>query len=380
MNILFITDNNISPLDGGVERVTQNLAIGLKQKNINSYLAFVFDIDTPSSQDFLDKIQLKGNDWDILLLNYLKNNHINYIIANIAKKNNMKNILPRIYHITSDLNCKIFFCYHNMPAYEMCGTNFMIRLFKVLGLSFITAKAISRKLKYGRYSDKVILLSEKYIPLYQKITGETRKEKFGYIPNALSFSEIANDDILKTKKKEVLIVARFAECQKRISLALKIWQKIEISGQFNDWVLKIVGGGGDEKKIKHLAQKLKLKNISFEGKQNPIEYYKKASIFMMTSAYEGFPMTLGEAQQNGCIPIAFNSFAAINDLIENKRNGIVITNNNIDEYMDALKELMKNEENRHILAKNGLKDCERYINENIINQWITLFNNLEYEV
>jgi len=376
MNILFITDADISPLDGGVERVTNNLAVEFKKRNINSYLAFVSTITTPSSQEFIDKIQLKGTNWENLLLNFLNNNHIHCIIVNVMKKKNIKNILPRVYHITRNINCKVLFCYHSMPGYEIYGNQFIIRFLKWLGFSFIIKKIISLKLKYTLYSDKIILLSKEYISIYQKFVGKQANEKFGCIPNALSFNEIANENILQTKEKEILIVARLDE-NKRISLALKIWQKIEISNLFNDWALKIVGGGGDEKKLKHLSKKLKLKNISFEGKQNPIEYYKKASIFMMTSAYEGWGLTLTEAQQNGCVPIAFNSYASLMDIIDDQQNGVIVNNNKIDEYVEALKELMQNKEKRIFLAKNGLINCARYHSEKVMEKWVGLLGNLK---
>ena len=374
MNILFITDTDISPFDGGIERVTQNLAIEFKKRNINCYLAYVAEIHTPSSQDFKDKIQLKGDDWPNLLLNYLKINQINCVMTNVMKKNNIRSLLPPVYNITRNTNCKLFFCYHCMPGYEVYGNRFVIRVLRKLGLSFIILKIISRKLRYGLYSDKIILLSKEYIPVYQKIIGKQINEKFGFVPNALSFNEIADESILPTKEKVVLIVSRFDECQKRLSLSLKIWQQIEKTNQFNDWTLKIVGGGEEEKNLLQLAQQLQLKNISFEGKQNPIEYYRKAALFMMTSAYEGFPMTIGEAQQNGCVSIAFNSFAAITDLIAHKQNGMIVNNNHIEEYAEALKELMQNREERERLAQNGLKSCERYTRDKVVDRWMNLLN------
>lgn len=51
---------------------------------------------------------------------------------------------------------------------------------------------------------------------------------------------------------------------------------------------------------------------------------------MMTSIWEGLPMTLIEAMHYGCVPIAFDSFAALYDLIDNGNNGFIIPNNDID--------------------------------------------------
>ena len=376
MNVLFITDYDISPLDGGIERITHNLAIKFRQKNVHSFLAFVSEINSPSSEEFAGKIQLIGNDWERNLQNLIKTNDIHCIITKTMKKENLKQIVPCVYSIAKELNCKMFFCYHNMPGYEMYGNRFIIRFLRTLGLSFIIKKTIAKKLKYGLFSDKIILESKNYIPIYQKIVGSAANEKFDYVNNALSFETIAGADILETKTKEVLIVTRFDESQKRVSLALKIWKKIEQSKLFEDWTLRIVGGGGmDEKFILNFAKKLQLKNVVFEGRQKPESYYKKASIFMMTSAYEGFPMTLGEAQQNGCVPIAFDSFASITDIINPNENGILVKNNDIQEYVNSLKKLMQNNDERQRLAKNGLKDCERYTSEKIVEKWIKLLTN-----
>jgi glycosyltransferase involved in cell wall biosynthesis len=63
-----------------------------------------------------------------------------------------------------------------------------------------------------------------------------------------------------------------------------------------------------------------LKRVNFEGYRNPQPFYKRASIFVMTSANEGFPMTLIEAQQNGCVPVVMNSFSALREIIQNNIN------------------------------------------------------------
>ena len=51
-----------------------------------------------------------------------------------------------------------------------------------------------------------------------------------------------------------------------------------------------------------------LKQVDFEGKQNPVPYYRQASVCMLTSAYEGFAMILTEAQQTGAVPHRFRHF------------------------------------------------------------------------
>ena len=125
---------------------------------------------------------------------------------------------------------------------------------------------------------------------------------------------------------------------------------------------------------KDYVQKHRIKNVTFEGKQNPLSYYQHASIFMMTSAFEGWPMTLMEAMQNGCVPIVFDSFKAVYDIVDSNKNGIIVSNNDVDTYVKELVRLMDDDNYRKQLAQNALADCKRFNKEHVVNQWIELFN------
>ena len=87
-------------------------------------------------------------------------------------------------------------------------------------------------------------------------------------------------------------------------------------------------------------------------------------------------MTLVEAQQCGCVPIAFDSFSSVHDIIQSDRNGYIVPNNAIDEYVCVLKELMNNDTLRAEMAANAQKDVQRFSRENIAKQWKTLLENL----
>ena len=61
-----------------------------------------------------------------------------------------------------------------------------------------------------------------------------------------------------------------------------------------------------------------LQRVFFLKGQKTEPYYNEASIFMMTSSFEGWGLTLTEAQQYGCVPLAFHSFASLTDIITDK--------------------------------------------------------------
>lgn len=127
--------------------------------------------------------------------------------------------------------------------------------------------------------------------------------------NLNNISAIANPNRytnpkLPEKEKTVLFVGRLDNRSKNVQSLISIWGAV--SREFPDWILQIVGEGPNAESLKKQAEDLE--NIEFYGYQDPTQYYEKASILCMTSIFEGFPMTLTEAMQHGCVPIAFNSF------------------------------------------------------------------------
>lgn len=229
-----------------------------------------------------------------------------------------------------------------------------------------TVSAYRSAYKYGK---RVFVLSDSYIPAYCQFAGLREQDKLVAIPNTIPFSYDMNENELLGKQKTALVVGRMVDFPKRISTILKMWKEIEMSPTGQDWNLEIVGEGPDLNTFKTLASSLKLERCKFEGRQNPLEYYKKASIFFMASEFEGFPMTLVEAQQMGCIPIAFDSFSSLKEVITNNRNGITIKNDDIQGYVQSAISIMSNPQIRLEIAKNAIESCKVFSQEAICNRW-----------
>lgn len=72
--------------------------------------------------------------------------------------------------------------------------------------------------------------------------------------------------------------------------------------------VKIVGDGSRINQIKQLVRKLHLdQNIKFVPTTlHPEKFYLDAKVFLLTSDYEGFPLTLMEAISCGCYPVINN--------------------------------------------------------------------------
>ena len=117
--------------------------------------------------------------------------------------------------------------------------------------------------------------------------------------------------------------------------------------------------------------------MEFTGRQTPMEYYRKASIFLMTSTAEGWGMVLTEAQQMGVPVIAMDSFGALHDIVEDGVNGRIVLNNDLKAFFLAMKDVMNNDDLRQKMSKNSVKLSRRFEMEKVLQQWLQLFEELQ---
>lgn len=236
-----------------------------------------------------------------------------------------------------------------------------------------TVKAYQNAYKYG---DVVILLSDSYISTYREFAHLDETKKLMAIPNCLPFEYTLTDTEIDAKTNRALVVGRMVDFPKRISLILKMWKTIEKHPIAKDWNLDIIGDGPDLNAFKSLANKLELKRCIFHGRQDPISYYRRASLFFMASEFEGFPMTLVEAQEMGCVPVVFDTFESLKDVLTDNVNGRIVPNNDTERFIAAVIELMNSISNRQLLIKNGLKNCQHYSQKSVCERWKALIESL----
>ncbi|MFH1956611.1 MAG: glycosyltransferase family 4 protein [Patescibacteria group bacterium] len=93
--------------------------------------------------------------------------------------------------------------------------------------------------------------------------------------------------------------------------------------------LIIVGDGPDEKNLKLKIKNLKLdNNVILEGwTDDLVSYYKTASLFLITSYYEGYSRTAIEALICGCM-VVMTDVGVAGELVKNNENGLIIPVNN----------------------------------------------------
>lgn len=274
---------------------------------------------------------------------------------------------------------KLIICWHLDVIQKQFPTTLNQRILKILiGERFFqkwrTKKQLDIHLANMMMSDKYVFLSKAFENDYIRRVGDkVVKNKLESISNPLPYA--INYDFSKYNKKEkvVLFVGRIYEYHKRISYVLKIWKILESNESLKEWSLKIVGDGPDMLLSQKLCKELNLQRVSFEGFKDPRPYYEQASLFMMTSRFEGFGMTLVEAQQYGVVPVVMDTYLSLHDIITTGENGEIVKDNDFEGYVAVMEELMTNVEERKQLALQGLKSCTKFKVCSIVDKWEELF-------
>ena len=177
------------------------------------------------------------------------------------------------------------------------------------------------------------------------------------------------------KKKQILFVGRF-NYQKGLKYLLPIWNQFSENNGDN-WELVLLGEGEDKPYVESYICEHHLQNIRIDSPTTEVaRYYEESAVLIMTSLFEGFPLVLAEAMSRGCVPIAFDSFSSIHDIIEPNVSGILVTPFNVAEYVTKLNALIQDNEQLQRLAHNAIKIVERFDLDAIGSQWVEMFNHL----
>lgn len=219
-------------------------------------------------------------------------------------------------------------------------------------------------------ADALVLLSERFREEFCRVAGMPSAPKLRALPNPLLTS---GGEPAQQKRKEVLYVGRLPWQHKRADRLLKAWQLLE--KDFPDWQLTIVGYP-ETPRYEELSAELELRHVVFEGPQVPDGYYARAPIFCMTSSVEGFGMVLIEAQAAGCVPVAFDSYSSVHDIIEDGVNGCLVPPFDIRAYAETLRRLMSDEAKRAAMSEAARRTVLRFASARVVSQVENVFAQL----
>lgn len=380
MNILFTSSTPFHPLRGGVGRVTDTLCKELQKRG---YQVFYLNADWvaeerkkykyPAPVTILPIKNIDDAQCVISYRKYLTENKIDVVI-------NQDALYVDFYNNVGDLPIKVISVIHNNPLMNynhllndlltLRNNSLLERMKRIVRcLLYLRVKKQLKEYIDKRFgniilsSDKILMLSPYYVQSLKNF-GISVENKFDYVYNPNSFPLQTS---LFKKKKEIIYVGRLDNRSKKVGRLIKVWSKV--GKKYPDWNLTIVGDGPDRNQLEVLKKKYQVGNLTFEGFQSPIEYYKRASIICMISSFEGFPMVLVEAMQFGCVPIAFDSFEAIHDVIIPEKTGELVKPFKIKDYINKLSNLIDDDTKRTTMSDAASMYVARFDVKTIADRW-----------
>lgn len=225
-------------------------------------------------------------------------------------------------------------------------------------------------LRYSvKVNEKFVLLSNGFIPPFEKFTG-IKSEKVLAIGNPITIpTDYSNHK--EEKRNIILYVGRMDYENKRVDRIVNFWERN--NGRLQDWELIMIGDGPYKKEVEKDIEGLQRVHLHPFQVEPPIEFYKKASVLLLTSDLEGFGLVVIEAMSYGVVPVVYGSYEAIYDIINNGKDGTVTSYPfNEKEYDDAVMNYCKDDFLRERASLAAVEKSRHFSIDDIKKKWYGL--------
>lgn len=211
--------------------------------------------------------------------------------------------------------------------------------------------------------DRIVVLNEDIAKKYTK--------HFGLKPTVIFNPKSFASDVKADVSRKCLVTCGRVEKEKGYDELIKAFA--QFSDKHSDWQLLIIGGGSLETSLRQLIEHLHLQDkASITGYIHEVqENLLRGSVFVMTSRWEGFPMTITEALEMG-LPVIAYEIPAMGPLVTDGVEGRLVPAFNQDKLVDAMEELASDEELRRRMADNAILKAIALEPGRIAGQWLEL--------
>ena len=193
------------------------------------------------------------------------------------------------------------------------------------------------------------------------------------MPNPLAFSPAVS---VPPKEKTILAVGRLDIWQcKGFDILIKAWSRI--AQDRPEWKLVMCGQNLDGAREflqtmareQHVDQQIEV--LAFQD--DILTMYQKASIFVLSSRYEGFGMVLIEAMSQGCAPVVCDYKGRQREIITNEQEGIICPTEDPVALSKALARMIDDEPYRNMVQMHAIARSKHYDLDRIMDIWETIF-------
>ena len=214
--------------------------------------------------------------------------------------------------------------------------------------------------------------------LYDHVTVLTQADK-NVIGNGIKHVTVMPNPLALTPAKSVprkdnivLAVGRKDDWHyKGFDILIKAWAQVAMDAK--EWKLEIVGSSpkGKQSYLEQLCRELNVEDsVEFPCYQENIQpYYEKASIFVLSSRYEGFGLVLIEAMSQGCACVACDYKGRQSEIVTNGVDGVTCEPDNVNALATTIKCLIADDEMRTLLQANAIRRAADFKLDRIMERW-----------
>jgi len=354
---------------GGAQRVASLWASGWSKEGHDVSIV-LSNIRAPKTYFVPDKVKIYNIDWNI------KNKYVRYFLKLIFNRYRIRRIVrtvnpdvvvtvgiswnPLIYELKTklELNFKLISTDHNSyerPSYAP-----------------LTKKEEYLKFELNKKMDLVTVLTQADMDYIGN-----RLSNVYVLPNPLTLTPIKD---ISCKENIILAAGRLDDWHcKGFDLLIKAWGNIASLNP--DWKL-LIAGAGRKSSLQKLRAMVAKENISetqieFLGFCNDMQsIYRKSSIFILSSRYEGFGMVLTEAMSQGCACIACDYKGRQKEIITSENEGIICPTDDYESLALNLNRMISDKKYRTKVQYQSPQRASVYSLDNIMKHWDIIFQEL----
>lgn len=207
------------------------------------------------------------------------------------------------------------------------------------------------------FSDHVITVSE-FDRIYGFNFGVGSPDKVTTVHNGIPFEhqQCKESKISVGPPCKIIMVARFDDQKDQMTLI----QALDLLKDKN-WIMDFIGSGPTLELCKQVVNQLALdEKIKFLGQQRNVkDFLNRSDIFVLSTNYEGFPLTILEAMR-AKLPVIATDVGGNNESVINKETGFLTRKNDVQDLSQALSTLI---DNKSLALEMGNRGYNRFIGE-----------------
>ncbi len=261
------------------------------------------------------------------------------------------------------------------------GHNVLLADLKVPGLVAIGLEQMNLRshaknlratmLRHYRDLDGLAVLTEQDRGEYQRAM-KRKAPPMWRIPNTVARVEPPRADL---SAKRIFAAGRYT-AQKGYDMLIPAFAPV--AAAHPDWELKLCGRGKNTEQLRAQIAELGLEDrVTLDGPTEDVPgEMAQASIYVLSSRFEGFPLVLLEAMSKGMACVAFDCPTGPADIVEDHRNGLLVPARDVEALSAALMEMVADEDLRRRCGEAAIETAHDYTMAAIGPRWDEMMQTL----